>query len=426
MSLFGMMRTGASGMNAQASRLGAVSDNIANANTTGYKRATTEFSSLLLPSTAGSYNSGAVATQIRYGISQQGTLQYTSSDTDLAINGNGFFVVQDKGGVPYLTRAGSFIPNATGELVNASGFKLLGYPFTDTAPVPVVNGFDGLVPVTVGNGALTAKMSTQGTFVANLDAGAAIQTGTTPGTLAAVGDIPDGYTHKSSLKAYNSLGGEVLMDFYYTKTADDEFEVTVYNAADATNGGFPYTSGPLDLDGASSQTLTFDPLTGFVTNADAKFAITGMPGVTSLDLDFGGMTQFDYEFTVQSASVNGNSPSQIERIKIADDGIVYAQYANGDLNPLYRLAMASVQSPDQLQVISGNVYAQGIESGVITIGFAGSGNFGSVLSGALEMSNVDIAEELTKMIESQRSYTADSKVFQTGSDLMEILVNLKR
>lgn len=425
MSLFGMMRTGASGMNAQASRLGTVSDNIANANTTGYKKASTEFSSLLLPSVSGNYNSGAIQTQIRYGITQQGALEYTSSDTDLAINGGGFFVVQDKTGVPYLTRAGAFTPNADGELINAAGYKLLGYPYTETAPVPVVNGYNGLVPVTVGQSSLTAKESTRGTFVANLDSDATAETGTTPGTITA-GNTPDGYTHKSSLKAYDTLGGSVLLDFYYTKTADDTWEIAVYNSADATDGGFPYSTDPLQIDGAASQTLNFNPATGKVTNADAEFEITGVTNMSGLTIDFSSMTQYAYDFTVQNATVNGTSPSQIERIKISDDGIVFAQYENGSLDPLYRLALASVPSPDELDVISGNIFAQGVDSGVVTIGFAGSGNFGTIVSGALESSNVDIAEELTTMIESQRSYTADSKVFQTGSDLMEILVNLKR
>ena len=101
-------------------------------------------------------------------------------------------------------------------------------------------------------------------------------------------------------------------------------------------------------------------------------------------------------------------------------------YENGALEAKYKIALADVASPDQLKPVVGNVYAQNSESGVVTTGFAGSGNFGGVISGALESSNVDIADELTSMIESQRSFTANSKVFQTGSDLMEVLVNLKR
>src|SRR5690606_15811521 len=109
-SLYGVLRTGVSGMNAQSNKLGTVADNIANANTTGYKRASTEFSSLVLSSGKGSYNSGAVVTNVRYSISQQGPLVFTTSMADLAVQGNGFFVVSDEGGTPYLTRAGSFVP----------------------------------------------------------------------------------------------------------------------------------------------------------------------------------------------------------------------------------------------------------------------------------------------------------------------------
>jgi flagellar hook protein FlgE len=138
------------------------------------------------------------------------------------------------------------------------------------------------------------------------------------------------------------------------------------------------------------------------------------------------MSQLNYTFTVDDANVNGSKPSSVTDIEISEDGTVYASYENGTLEPLYRVALADVTSPDKLRPLAGNVYSQGIDSGVITTGFAGSGAFGKVVSGALESSNVDIAEELTDMIAAQRSYTANSKVFQTGSDLMEVLVNLKR
>ena len=127
MSLYGMMRTGVSGMNAQANRLSTVADNIANAGTTGYKRSSTEFSSLIIPNVTGNYTSGGVTTSVRYATSQQGDLKYTTSTTDLAINGDGFFVVQDPSGKPFLTRAGSFVPDGDGRLVNAAGFYLMGY-----------------------------------------------------------------------------------------------------------------------------------------------------------------------------------------------------------------------------------------------------------------------------------------------------------
>src|SRR5262249_28845064 len=128
MSLFGVMRTGVSGMNAQSNKLSTVSDNIANVNTTGYKRASTEFSSLILKSGSGDYNSGAGETHILYAITDPGSLQFTTSTTDLAVQGNGFFVVSDVTGTQhFLTRAGSFVPDSRGNLVNPAGFYLMGY-----------------------------------------------------------------------------------------------------------------------------------------------------------------------------------------------------------------------------------------------------------------------------------------------------------
>lgn len=446
MSLYGMMRTGSSGMNAQASRLSTVADNIANTSTTGYKAASTEFSSLLLPSASGNYNSGAVATDVRYAIDQQGALTYTSSTTDMAISGNGFFVVQDPNGQPFLTRAGSFVPNADGELVNAAGYKLLGYPYTSDDPTPVVNGFNGLKPVTIGSASLTANVSTMATFAANLDSNAAVLDAASsdyyipsnaPNDPSDSGPVK--YTSKSSLKAYDTLGNEVLFDVYFTKTANDPgtWEVSVFDQANAdpNTGGFPYTlpdgsPAPMLGNGGSSTILTFDPNTGKLdSSSPTSIAIDGaeltnMPAGFTFDLS--DMSQLSYDFTIKNASVDGNGPSEVEQVQISKDGTVYAQYTNGDLLPAFRVGMATVESPDNLTVISGNVYSPSTDSGVVVLGFAGSNGFGSIVSGALESSNVDLAGELTTMIESQRTYTANSKVFQTGSDLMDILVNLKR
>lgn len=420
MSLYGMMRTGASGMNAQANRLSTVADNIANANTTAYKKASVEFSSLILPGSASAYNSGAVTTNVRYGISEAGALEFTSSGTDLALDGKGFFIVQDSNGVPFLTRAGSFVPDGDGNLVNAAGFTLLGYDYDSGVPAPVVNGFDGLVPVNISSGSLTANASTTGIFTANLDAGEAIVAAANlPSANAATAE----FSHKSSLVAYDNLGAEVLLDFYYTKTAANTFEVAVYDRAGATAGtSFPYASAAL-----ATTTLTFDPAnSGLLAAASATDITLAVPGGASLTVDLSEMTQLNYKFTVQNANVNGNAPSAVTDVEIAEDGTVYANFENGELEPLFRIALADVSSPDQLSPLPGNVYRQGVESGVVTTGFAGSGQFGRIISGALESSNVDLAQELTDMIASQRSYTANSKVFQTGSDLMDVLVNLKR
>jgi flagellar hook protein FlgE len=419
MSLYGMMRTGVSGMNAQANRLSSVADNIANSNTTGYKRSSAEFSSLVVPSTKGNYISGGVTTTIRNSISQQGDLRFTTSTTDLAVNGNGFMIVQDAAGQPFLTRAGSFIPDDQGRLVNAAGFQLMGYSYANGVPAANANGFGGLEPVNIVDQSLRATPSTSGVFTTNLPADAAI---------VAAGNLPSGngatatFTAKSSLVAYDTLGRKVMLDVYSTKTAEGAWEIAVYDQADAApETSFPYASGPL-----ATQTLTFDGTTGNLTAGSATSITIPVPGGASMTVQLGNTTQLAQEYTVSEAQLNGSAPSSIDAVEIAEDGTVYAQYRDGSVRPLYRVPLATVISPDQLTVVSGNLFSPGYLSGPIQVGFPGESGKGDLISGALESSNVDVAEELTNMIESQRSYTANSKVFQTGADLMDILVNLKR
>jgi flagellar hook protein FlgE len=433
MSIFGTMKTAVSGMNAQANRLGTVGDNIANSSTVGYKRASTAFSSLVLPSTQGSYSSGGVDTNVRYSIAEQGGIQYTTSSTDLAIQGEGFFIVSDPTGSPYLTRAGAFQKDSDGYLVNTAGYQLMGYPYGSNPPAAVVNGFNGLEPVNINDFGLVSSPSSQGSFPANLDKR------TDPVTIAA--NLPGANNatavigNKSSLTAYDHAGGKVLYDFYYTKTGTNTWEVAVYRQDQSTNGGFPYVA-TADAPTLVQQkvTLTFDPNTNKLkTTAPASansITITdqndGATPAQTITIDMSDMTQFSSDFTPGKGIIDGNAPSPITDVEIGGDGLVTAVYQDGGRRPIYQVALATVPAIDKLKPQNGNVYLPTTDSGVVTIGFPQAGSFGQIYSGALESSNVDIAGELTEMIESQRVYTANSKVFQTGSDLMDVLINLKR
>ncbi|MBZ9964503.1 flagellar hook protein FlgE [Mesorhizobium sp. BR1-1-2] len=418
MSLYGMMRTGVSGMNAQANRLSTTADNIANSDTTGYKRSSAEFSTLVMPSTGGAYNSGGITTTIRQAVSDPGVLQYTTSVSDLAVSGDGFFVVQDPSGTPFLTRAGAFVPDGQGRLVNSAGFQLMAYSYENGVPAATVNGFEGLVPVVISDQGMTATPSTEGLYSGNLPAGATpVAAGNLPTTNAAGAQ----YTSKSSMVAYDNLGNKKLLDVYFTNTGAGTWQVSVFDQSKATAGtSFPYAGGAL-----GSANLTFDATTGKLTGAVDSVSLT-VPNGSAFSLDLSALTQLGTGFTVSDAQVNGNAPSTIDKVQISKDGTIYAQYKDGSTKPLYKIPLADVQSPDQLTALPGNVYSQGTESGAVRVGFANEGKLGSIISGALENSNVDIAEELTNMIAAQRSYTANSKVFQTGSDLMDVLVNLKR
>lgn len=526
MSLYGTMRTGVSGMNSQANRLSTVADNIANANTTGYKKASTQFSSLILPTTGGAYNSGGVTTDVRYSISSQGTFTYTTSSTDLAINGKGFFIVNGTDDIEYLTRAGAFNVMDDGTLQNAAGFTLMGYEYSSTEdPTIVINGFAGLSKINLAQQNLSATASTSGILDANLPSNAELF-----------------YSKSTSLTAFDSLGNTRLLDFTYTKVADNTWELGVAYAGTPLTGvpavpssaavvsgnldaaaavGTTYSASSVfyDQDGAphvvdcdyvmttdgweftvsyagdplySDQLHTneFDAAGNYLDPEDmhlpqldlgggvlvgpitiSQVGLTSLPAPSTisqtfngspalispvilefdtdgklitpssislfdlttggavlnpLEIDISGSTQLATDFSVSNGKVDGNGASQVVGYEISDQGVVFLKYDNGELTPKYRIAMANVQSPDNLKPLAGNVYTQSPDSGVIVMGYAGNGGYGTILSGALEDSNVDVAEELTSMIESQRNYTANSKVFQTGSELMEVLVNLKR
>lgn len=421
MSISGMMRTSASGMAAQSSRLGTVSDNIANASTHGYKRAFTEFSTVVLESGTGSYVPGSVDTQIRYGITQQGGFDYTTSATDLAVNGDGFFLVGDPSGSTFLTRAGSFVKIANGDLVNAAGYTLQGYPLNGGTAAVSANGTTGLQNVNIGAMSLEATPSTTGKFFVNLQEDADIQTDTPSGNAATAV-----YTSKTSMTVVDNVGREKTLDIYYTKTAANQWEVAVFDASEATSPGgpFPYASGPIN---ANNEVLVFDPLTGQLDPSSPQtLEITVPNGASPLVLDLSESSELADEFQILASEVNGNKPSSVESVEFAADGTLYAVYGNGARVGIYRIPLATVASPDNLKPEAGNAYSVSATSGQLQLGFPGSSLFGTVRSSALEKSTVDTASELTTMIESQFAFTANSKVFQTGGELMEVLVNLKR
>jgi flagellar hook protein FlgE len=420
LGIFGIMRTGVSGMAAQASKLSAASDNIANVNTVGYKRASTEFSSFISEGNRSEYNSGGVDTKTRYAISDDGVIMGSSSATDLAISGNGFFVVSDAGGTPYMTRAGAFVPNGDKDLINSAGFYLMGYPLTNGEPNVIANSLDGLERVNLANIAYESTPTANGWLKGNVDANAAvIPAADLPSANAATAT----YSSKSSIVSYDNLGNKVFLDVYMAKTGTgpDTWQAVIYPKANANagSGGFPYApAAPL-----ATIPLAFNG-SGQLTTAPATTNVV-LPGGNTMALDFSQVSQTATDTSLQ-LEVDGNAPSAVDDVEIASDGTVYAVFENGARLATYKIPLATVPSPDQLTPESGNVYSVSAMSGDVIVGFPENGQFGSLRSKALEQSNVDLANELTSMIESQRSYTASSKVFQTGSELLDVLVNLKR
>lgn len=419
MGLYGVMTTSVSGMSVQSDRMGTVADNIANVDTTGYKTASTEFATLVAEGRVLDYVPGSVSTIARRGVSEQGDMTYTKSPTDLAVSGNGFFMVQSSAGTPYLTRAGSFVPNSAGELVNAAGFKLLGYSLLSGNLSSIINSPAGLEVVGTADLGMKAVPSTTGAFQVNLPASAAV---TPAADLPSANAATASYAGKTSLVTYDNLGNEVILDIYSAKTAANTWEVAAYDHSQASpSGGFPYTGGAL-----TTETLTFDGTTGQLATASPSTLTVAVPNGASLTLDLNNTTQLAADYTPQKATANGNAPAAVDRLEISKGGIVTAVYADGSRVDAYKIPLANVASPDNLTAISGNVFATNKSSGDLQLGTADSGSLGQVVSGALEKSTVDLASELTMMVEAQRSYTANSKVFQTGAQLLDVLVNLVR
>ncbi len=287
MSLFGSMKTSVSGMNAQANRLSTVAENIANANTTSYKKASVSFSSMVLSSTAGNYNSGGIETSVRRAVLEQGDISYTSSDTDLSISGAGFFVVQDASGVPVLTRAGDFAKDGSGNLVNSAGYTLMGYPYGSGEPAVVVNGFSGLVPINLNDSGLSVVPSTQGTFSVNLPANEQSVGSGIAGLPPSANRSESAYSKKLTM-TFSDNNETSYADVYFTKIGSNQWEVTAFGRhGSSAPSGFPYdTSAPSPM---ASTVLTFDHSTGALVSGDPHLTVYAQD--RPLEIDLSGMTQ---------------------------------------------------------------------------------------------------------------------------------------
>ncbi len=404
-----ILNTSVSGMLANTSWLTSIAHNVANANTPGYKNVETSFSALVdSAQNSSSQFAGVIAGSVAMN-ALQGQVAQTTTKTDFAVQGAGFFVVQDLGSNIYLTRDGSFTPDASGNLVNADGYFLLGSPVGATGVA--LNSLSGLTKVNVTNAADNSIPSNAATLVANLPSSAAPVTGATPSANVAGSQ----YTAETSVVAYDDLGAAHTINIYFTKTGTGTWEADAYDAAGAaTGGGFPYSSGPL-----STQTLNFSSTTGALTSGSPiQFTV---PGGLQVSMDLSSTTQLASGFAVSSININGNAPGTITGISISTGGKLSFDYGNGSITPAYTIPLAKVASPNNLNSILGNAFQANPQSGAPQVGVPGTAGLGNIVSSALENSTVDLATELTNMVEAQSSYQANSKVFQTGAKLLDVL-----
>ena len=390
----------ATGLNAVNEQLDGISNNIANSGTVGYKSMTTQFSAMY----AGTQAMGVSVAGSAQSISTGGSMVSTGNALDLAINDDGFFVMCDSAGNISYTRAGSFVTDKNGYIVNASGDYLQGYPVDDSGTLQTGTVTD--IQIKTGN--IPAQATDSMTFTANFDASdEAIDRASVPFDA----NNSDAYTDSYTTTVYDSLGNEHSVSQYFTKTGDNTWEVQ-YTFDGEAQSGVPPT------------TLTFDPNTGKLTDPTTPQTITfttDEAAPISMTIDYSDCTQYGSDFSVTTNSATGYASATQNGVQVDDDGKVYATYSNGERMLQGQVVLATFPDENGLEAVSGTAWVQTGESGTPLIGTPGSGSCGTLSSGMLESSNVDITNELVNLMTAQRNYQANTKVISTSTQLDQAL-----
>jgi flagellar hook protein FlgE len=464
MSINNAMAAGVSGLVANSNAMGAISNNIANVNTTGYKRNRTDFTRLVSAQGFDTrYNIGGVTAENRQLIRDQGDLTSTGVSTDIALQGQGFFIVKavkndilnpDK---VAFSRVGSFTPNNEGDFVNQAGHFLQGWKVQPNGTFRTSSGDLGLLE-TVNLNAIsgTAIASTRAGINGNLLASQPVQpaeatyvAGTPANNMASGAVIPD---VTWSFQVYDSLGGLKTFNVGLLKTATaNRWHAEIY-ASDPTqiNSGAPLVNGQIAagilaftpngaLDVAATAPSLLAPFTigAFAPGPAAAGTVswgvnTGVNAQTftlelgqTLGAD-GGVSQFDSPSSITSTTSDGSLFGDVEGVEIDRDGYVSARFTNGVTRQIFKLPVATFLNPDGLIAEAGGAYRQSSDSGAFNLKEAGTGGSGFIESETLEASTVDLALEFSNMIITQRAYSASSKIITTADEMLDELIRMKR
>lgn len=419
MSVTSALYTGISGLNANGEAMSVIGNNISNVNTIGFKQGRMLFSDVLSSTISGGSQIGrGVQIQTVENQFTQGSFESTESGTDLAIQGDSFFVVQNTSG-RYYTRAGAFSFNKDKTLVNPEGYQVMGYGI-----IPSSGLADGVLkPIDLTNFATTPPKQTSNVkFVVNLDS-----TQTTPALAWDPANPVATSNFSTSLSVYDSQGNAHTATAYFRKTADNTWDWHVI-LPDAVAGTPGSSTSPID------GTLTFDEtgaLTGQTPLASAAQNITFTGGVAApqpifFDLGVGATTQYASSSVVSSQTQDGYYQGTLTKITIDDKGYVNGVYSNGQLQKLYQVALAKFSSTAGLSKAGGTLFEETLESGQPLFSDASTPGVGKILANSLEQSNVDMAAQFVKMITTQRGYSANSKTITTADEMLQEVLSLKR
>ncbi len=429
MSLITSLYSGASGLDAASTDLTVIGDNIANANTVGFKASRASFESTLAQNLLGGGSNGQAGLGTRLQaiqrISTQGALANTGIATDLAIDGAGFFAVKgNQGGIEgqFYTRAGQFSLDQNGYLVNLDGLRVQGYLADPTGQV-----LPSLGDLKVGELAAPPRSTANVTVKANLQSDAAV----VPAAFDPTDPIKTS-NFSSSTTVYDSLGKAHQVDLYFKKTASGAWDFHGLTDGGGVSGGTAGTEAEVatgtltfDSDGkltGVTQTSNFNPIDATGPQALTFNFGTPTPGGSGVD----GITQFANPSTTTFVNQDGYGAGDLSSLKINQTGDIVGAFTNGQSRTVGRVALADFAAPDKLSRIGGNLFQEVPESGQPAIGDPSKGGRGSLVAGALEQSNVDLASEFVKMIAAQRGFEANSKTLTTADQLLSELIAIKR
>ena len=394
-----------SGLRAATADLDVTGNNIANSNTTGFKSARAQFADVFAVSDLG-IPRNAIGQGVRLAaVSQQftqGHVSFTDSSLDLAINGSGFFVLDDNGARTYSRAGASGVDNA-GQITNPTGQRLLGFQPSAGS----ITGAIGPLQLTTQN--IPPRASTAVQLGLNLDAGA------TPPTAAFSPADPFSFNSSTSLTVFDSLGEQHLAQVYLRKADSNEWQSFLRINDDATQ-----TLG--------AQTLQFDTAGQLTSAMPVSFGDYTPPtgaAPLSLNFDFTSTTQFGAPFGVNALSQDGFTTGRIAGVDIDADGLVLARFTNGQSLPQGQVALASFSNPQGLAPLSDSLWGETSSSGVALVGAPGSASLGLVQSGALEDSNVDLSEQLVRMIVAQRNFQANAQMIRAEDEITQTIINIR-
>ncbi len=440
---------GLSGLNSSSKALDVISNNVANASTVGFKASSTLFSDMYASAMVG----GTSSLQVGIGSKvaavwqsfTQGNLTATSNQLDMAINGNGFFRLQRSDGTIAYSRNGQFDVNKDGYIINSSGDKLTGYAVVDNTgtstvfagePSVIYIDTSNVAPRESGTASVGVNLNSSEKSPLNQDPVGSDITAYVNATSIPV----DSYNYTTSITVYDSLGNASLMSLYFVRDADvagvSPNTWTVYGRLSndvvpdpsdpATNIGTPLEElgqmsftpfGVLDTTVANNGTFTISRTAAEIgTGADAL----------SFSLDLTKSTQWNTSFGVTtSPRTDGYTTGALTGVSVSSTGVLQGSYSNGLTKDIAQLALATFASPQGLASLGDNLWAESYDSGQPTVGAPGTGILGSVTSGQVEESNVDLTNELVQMIVQQRNYQANAQSIRTQDQVLQTLVNLR-